>query len=736
MPRGKLLKRWNDWSAGIGHPVDDGRTPGMAYASGLLGLRGELRPAPFFNSVTVGVPGGHHFQYYLEEPSTTTETPTFDARHPDSTGESADATTMSWSHTVGTGSQRILIVLLSFDSTTVATSVTFGGAALSLKRSSLSTVSVQIWFLIDPTEGADTVLVTLPSANEMVGGSLSYFDVDQSSPLGDASGVTGTGTSPSVTIGTSSGETIIAVLASEGSTSSTAGTNETERWDGQAGAPDVSGAAYTQAGSDGGVINPTIADSVAFNMEAFALLGPPTSGVSYLYPMRGRKSSGDTVKLHKVNLGNASFAAVETSSGDDFHDLTPLEKAGQPARYQGKWYLPGGNDNVALELTTVGIGSDSLDNDTVSATATGHEEGADHLANLNFQLVGVVEHNATNEGGVRILKLNGTATTEADWGAEFQVGDKKERAAGLRSLQGASFVMNPSGLFSFNNTGRSRLIFEDLGIWRSAFENIALEAYKGGLLIPHPGSGLLLYVPGEEPISISVDRDSSLSLLPPSGATELHGGRYHGIHVAGEFIYGLYQADPSSTTVLVLVAYPGRGGAFIHQALGTTTLQDADHMLGVFVALQGRPVSSTRVTPSVWFGNDDDLNYIVLDPRASPFRSRADTHKVNVAAEAFMSELRFTEPVDLTGVVIHTSADMVSGDEFQISLLTNGNSADRDVGPPAKGSGTRHLRTLDRKRVRSAVLHVNWTGTSTSNRVPPVIQAIELYGKPSIGEAE
>ncbi|KKK68528.1 hypothetical protein LCGC14_2943170, partial [marine sediment metagenome] len=72
------------------------------------------------------------------------------------------------------------------------------------------------------------------------------------------------------------------------------------------------------------------------------------------------------------------------------------------------------------------------------------------------------------------------------------------------------------------------------------------------------------------------------------------------------------------------------------------------------------------------------------------------------------------------------------------SLLTNGTGDNIDVGPPAKGAAARHVRTIDRpkggKNVTSLVLHVNWVATSTANRVPPVIQAIELFGKPSVGE--
>jgi hypothetical protein len=105
-----------------------------------------------------------------------------------------------------------------------------------------------------------------------------------------------------------------------------------------------------------------------------------------------------------------------------------------------------------------------------------------------------------------------------------------------------------------------------------------------------------------------------------------------------------------------------------------------------------------------------------------------------------MSELRFTQPVDLTEIVVHTSKDMLDGDEFQISLLVNGTGDDIDVGPPVRGSGSRHPRVIDRakggKKVTSLVLRVNWVATSTTDRVPPVIQSIELYGSPSVGVVE
>ncbi|KKL48337.1 hypothetical protein LCGC14_2326510, partial [marine sediment metagenome] len=52
MPRGeRLLKVWDNWSRGVGYLRDDGRTPGMYNASGILGGVNELRAAQFLNDV-------------------------------------------------------------------------------------------------------------------------------------------------------------------------------------------------------------------------------------------------------------------------------------------------------------------------------------------------------------------------------------------------------------------------------------------------------------------------------------------------------------------------------------------------------------------------------------------------------------------------------------------------------------------------------------------------------------
>ncbi|KKL10325.1 hypothetical protein LCGC14_2556970, partial [marine sediment metagenome] len=448
-----------------------------------------------------------------------------------------------------------------------------------------------------------------------------------------------------------------------------------------------------------------------------------SSTTPFLYVFRGNAADA-TVLLKKIDLRNATFGL---DLGE--HEFTTLTQPGQPARYQGNWHFPAAGTTLPRKLTTVGTGSVTTDTLT-GPTGSGGAANAEHLANVSFQISG---HRSGS--GVRVLKLDGDPQTEVDWGEYFPAGDKEERALALKSLGGLTFVLNKDGVYSFNAKGRSRLIFEDFRTWRDVFDNLPMSAFRSGLIISHP-SALLYYIPGEQPVNIGIEVNQGLLSLPPSGPTELHGGRYHSTAIAGDFIYTTYQPVITSSTALLLVAYPRREDPtdLVWQGLGDVTLNDSSYLSGTYVAVNGLPVDSSVPRPTVWSGFGSEVRHMTLDPRGSPFRARADVHRVTLSADAYMSELRFTEPVDLTGVVVQTSADMVSGDEWQASLLINGSGDDLNVGPPAAGSSTRHVRTLDRKNVRSAVLHIKWTGTSTADRVPPVLHSVELFGRPSIGD--
>lgn len=92
----------------------------------------------------------------------------------------AGVPTGSWSHTVGTGSNRILVV-----GVTGAAAVTYGGQPLTrhIVNSELGFPTVEIWTLLAPPTGPALVAVTYPQLGVFVGGSVSFFGVDQATPI-------------------------------------------------------------------------------------------------------------------------------------------------------------------------------------------------------------------------------------------------------------------------------------------------------------------------------------------------------------------------------------------------------------------------------------------------------------------------------------------------------------------------------------------------------------------------
>ncbi len=655
------LKKWDSWEEGIGHAVDEPDVNGMYYASGLLGLRGELRPAPFFNNV--GEPGlGIH--YYTTDSSVANiligaclrpaTAGTAVANIGDaSTGSQSSNTVLTFSHTSPTGSSNTCIVVaVTSETVTPPSGVTYNLVAMTkVGERDLGSGSASLWRLVAPATGANNVVVTFAGSHNIAAGAQSYANVHQTTPFGALTSNAGTGTHVNLNIDCYSDGIAISALKST-NVVPTKGPDQTSLWDVQQ-STNVTCAASEE------IVDGVFLDSGYHFQYFFDEVAGSDATVPFLYYVKnsldvtgGAGATNTQCYVGKVILSNTNF-------GDNLADahkisVTPM---GQPAKYQGSWRFPLGNDNKSRDLTTIGTGA--ISTDTLSTTVASFVAGADHFAQLNHQLVGVVE-DGTNPGGARILKVDGTVTTNADWGSPFQVGDKNERAAGLRSLSGLTFVLNVDGLYSFNDKGRSGLVFEDFRQWRNVFKNLEMAPWRTGLLIPHP-SGLLFYVPGELPINVGVDSKQGLWSMPPSGPTEIHQGIHHSVTPVGDFVYALYQPDTSSTNLLVMCGYSVEGDpqSLAWQCLGTASLNALGTMQNCYVSTRARPISDNYVTPTLFFGNGPNLSYVVLDPRASPFRSRADTHKVTTSADAYMSELIFPEPVDLTELVVYTQ-DMLS----------------------------------------------------------------------------
>ena len=112
-------------------------------------------------------------------------------------------TSLSWTHVIGLGNNRRVDVTLAWKTAGVVPTdivITFGGAAMTLLDSNVGAdQGVYAWYLFNPPLGPATVSISWSGSVEAVGGAISYFNADQSTP-GAAAKANGTSKDPSVVV--------------------------------------------------------------------------------------------------------------------------------------------------------------------------------------------------------------------------------------------------------------------------------------------------------------------------------------------------------------------------------------------------------------------------------------------------------------------------------------------------------------------------------------------------------
>lgn len=116
----------------------------------------------------------------------------------------SNVSSSSWTHTVS-GSNRVAYVCVCWSSGRTITAITFGGVAMSLVGTYMTTGFggtngyISLYRVTNPSLGDNTVSITYSGANYGVAGSISLTGVDQTTPESSAQNATGTSTAPSVT---------------------------------------------------------------------------------------------------------------------------------------------------------------------------------------------------------------------------------------------------------------------------------------------------------------------------------------------------------------------------------------------------------------------------------------------------------------------------------------------------------------------------------------------------------
>ena len=176
-----------------------------------------------------------------------------------SSSSSASTASLSWSHAGGTLTNGVVVVGVNLASSArTVTSVTFNGVGLTqAHRQSNAITATEIWRLVAPANGTNTVVVNLDSAGELVSGACTFNGADQTTPL---TGITGANAA-SLVITSTSGDIAIAALTNQDIAFITSGT---ERWsvvvttiDGSGGT--IAGASPNVTLSWTATANPTIA---------------------------------------------------------------------------------------------------------------------------------------------------------------------------------------------------------------------------------------------------------------------------------------------------------------------------------------------------------------------------------------------------------------------------------------------------------------------------------------------
>ncbi len=511
---------WEDWSLGLGETKrETGR--GYLFAKGFdASVRGVLRLSPFYHNLN-NTDLTTDYGYFMEAVETSGSTLTLDAA---STGKGSitSGSTLSFSHTIATQSERILMAGVSIDSRSTIDSdltATYDGIAMTFlsRRRGASGVdaTVYVFFLLNPSTGANNIVVTNQTASTlaMVAGAESLYGANQDDPIGDIASGTGTDGTPTATATTVSGDFLLAVVAVEGTSTIAAGTNETERWDDEQ-STDVTGAGYTQAGADGGVMAPSL--TVGSDWVMVVAVIQPSSTTS-----RSVMQIADTTKIFRYTYDSDTGLTLDAT------DTTASGVAGRPAKMNGNWYAPMGSGASAQKITGVTV-----------ADVTG-TWNADHLSTYQKGFAPTLARvNSTTQHQVDFNEDTGDIGD--NWSGGQKAGDSSTKITDLVEAQGQLYVCKEDSVYEFGVEAESRnaipfldrgKVDSDNGKGSFAFGDEIVYMSKGDLWRYRIGRGAL-------PLGLNTIRSwRKIDDFVPDASKD--GRPAFGVHV-GEYWYYLH----------------------------------------------------------------------------------------------------------------------------------------------------------------------------------------------------
>ncbi|MFQ5908939.1 MAG: hypothetical protein ACE5JE_08990, partial [Thermoplasmata archaeon] len=251
------------------------------------------------------------------------------------TTDSADASSWSFSHTVPSGSNRILLLALATDSgETVSGTPQYGSTSFGLITTFVHTSGkprVTLYGIIAPTVGTALVTGNLAATDKYTAGATSYTGVHQTMPA-DFPVTTGQGTSGttmSITVPSEVGDLVVDFTANLGVNVPNVGSGQTEVHNEEMGGPGASDHRATSSEEEGassvtmswtGKEDGKEWVSVGLNLNRASQYARPDADLSIT---NWSDSAGDGVNYTKIDEttpdGDATYTqtAVNPANGDD-----------------------------------------------------------------------------------------------------------------------------------------------------------------------------------------------------------------------------------------------------------------------------------------------------------------------------------------------------------------------------------------------------------------------------------
>ncbi|GHO85225.1 glycosyltransferase family 2 protein [Dictyobacter formicarum] len=161
-------------------------------------------------------------------------------------GFGVTGTNRTWNHTTGSQNNRLLLVGVFSTNVSIGTlgqvsSILYNGTALSRIGSiyyaatnlAAGTSEFEMWYLTNPVSGNNTINVTMTQQTQLWWGSSTYYNVDQSTPIGTSTGTSNiTTANPSLSISSNTTQLVIDGIAIIYAMSATPGAGQTLRMNG------------------------------------------------------------------------------------------------------------------------------------------------------------------------------------------------------------------------------------------------------------------------------------------------------------------------------------------------------------------------------------------------------------------------------------------------------------------------------------------------------------------------